>query len=280
MRAMTAVMPRASAVTSAATRKAFWTRARLPPPPVVTRPLVKSTTRVASSSDGSSSTDATGPWNTAPLAMTDDLYAYLLRNTRECGVLRALREETSALRGARMQVAPEQGSLLGMMVELTDARRVVEIGTYTGYSSIAMALAMREGGKLYACDRSEESMEVARRYWKEAGVEGKIEERVGDARVTVLDLLHEFGENSFDLGFIDADKRAYKEYYEGLLKLVRPGGLIIVDNVLWYGKVADPEVQDKQTDAIREFNEFVTNDERVTYTMVPVGDGLSFCRKR
>ena len=174
MRAMTTVMPRASAVTSAATRKAFWTPARLPPPPVVTQPLFKTTTRVASSSGGSSSTDATGPWNTAPLAMTDDLYAYLLRNTRECGVLRALREETSALRGARMQVAPEQGALLGMMVELTDARRVVEIGTYTGYSSIAMTLAMREGGKLYACDRSEESMEVARRYWKEAGVEGKI----------------------------------------------------------------------------------------------------------
>jgi predicted O-methyltransferase YrrM len=179
-----------------------------------------------------------------------------------------------------MQVSPEQGALLGMMVELMDAKKVVEIGTYTGYSSISMALAMREGGVLYACDKSEESMEVARRYWKLAGVEKKIVEKIGDAKVSVLELLKEHGENSFDFGFIDADKRAYREYYETLLKLVRPGGLIIVDNVLWYGKVADPEVQDKQTVAIRDFNDFITSDERVTYTMVPVGDGLSFCRKR
>lgn len=222
----------------------------------------------------------TGPWNTAPLVMSDQLYSYLLTHTREDGVLRTLREETATLRGARMQVAPEQGALLALAVELLDARRVVEIGTYTGYSSIAMALAMREGGRVYACDRDEEALATARRYWALAGVEGRVTEKFGDAKESVRELLEEFGENSFDMGFIDADKRAYREYYEQLLRLVRPGGLIIVDNVLWYGKVADESVVDKQTAAIREFNDFVAKDERVSYTMVPVGDGLSFCRKR
>ena len=169
---------------------------------------------------------------------------------------------------------------MALAVELLDARRVVELGTYTGYSSIAMARARREGGRLYACDRSEEALAVARRYWTSAGVDERIVEKFGDAKESARGLLEEFGENSFDLGFIDADKRAYREYYETLLRLVRPGGLIIVDNVLWYGKVADETVMDKQTEAIREFNEFVTNDARVTYSMVPVGDGLSFCRKR
>ena len=214
------------------------------------------------------------------MVMSDQLYSYLLTHTREDGVLRTLREETATLRGARMQVAPEQGALLALAVELLDARRVVEIGTYTGYSSIAMALAMREGGRVYACDRDEEALATARRYWALAGVEGRVTEKFGDAKESVRELLEEFGENSFDMGFIDADKRAYREYYEQLLRLVRPGGLIIVDNVLWYGKVADESVVDKQTAAIREFNDFVAKDERVSYTMVPVGDGLSFCRKR
>ena len=212
----------------------------------------------------------------------DDLDA----NVYECyavepsAVLRALREETSALRGARMQVAPEQGALLALAVEMIGARRVVEIGTYTGYSSIAMALAMRGEGALYACDKSEEALATARRYWARAGVEGIVKEKFGDAKESVRELLDAHGAGSFDLGFIDADKRAYREYYEALLELVRPGGLIIVDNVLWYGKVADAEVNDKQTEAIRAFNEFVAGDERVSYSMIPVGDGLSFCRKR
>lgn len=224
--------------------------------------------------------DGTGPWNTPPLALDDGLYAYLLKHTRESEVLRALREETSPLRGSQMQVAPEQGALLALMVELVDARRVIEIGTYTGYSSIAMASAMREGGVLYACDKNEESFAVARRYWAKAGVSDRVVEKNGDAKVSVVELLEEHGENSFDVGFIDADKRAYREYYEALLKLVRPGGLIIIDNVLWYGKVADETLEDKQTLAIREFNAFVASDERVSYGMVPIGDGLSICRKR
>jgi len=221
-----------------------------------------------------------GPWNTKPLMMTEELYAYVLGKTRESEALRALREETSALRGARMQVAPEQGALLGLLVELVDARRVVEIGTYTGYSSICMASAMRAGGVVYACDKSEESFAVARRYWDEAGVRDRVIEKNGDAKASVVELIEEHGENSFDFGFIDADKRAYMEYYEALLKLVRPGGLIVVDNVLWYGKVADQAIDDKQTVAIREFNAFVASDARVSYSMVPIGDGLSVCRKR
>ena len=235
---------------------------------------------LARASSSSASSSSTGPWNTAPLVMSDDLYAYVLRHTREPAVLRALREETSALRGARMQVAPEQGALLALAVEMIGARRVVEIGTYTGYSSIAMALAMRGEGALYACDKSEEALATARRYWARAGVEGIVKEKFGDAKESVRELLDAHGAGSFDLGFIDADKRAYREYYEALLELVRPGGLIIVDNVLWYGKVADAEVNDKQTEAIRAFNEFVAGDERVSYSMIPVGDGLSFCRKR
>jgi predicted O-methyltransferase YrrM len=265
---------------STAPARARAVASRASSPRVARRASSRPRARVAAARATAVDADATGPWNTAPLALTDEIYAYLLRNTREDAVLRALREETSELRGARMQVAPEQGALLALAVELLDARRVVEIGTYTGYSSIAMALAMREGGRLYACDRSEEALEVARRYWTSAGVDERIVEKFGDAKESARGLLEEFGENSFDLGFIDADKRAYREYYETLLRLVRPGGLIIVDNVLWYGKVADDTVMDKQTEAIREFNEFVTNDARVTYSMVPVGDGLSFCRKR
>jgi len=237
----------------------------------------------AAGGDGGASAgarDGTGPWNTPPLALDDGLYSYLLKHTRESEVLRTLREETSALRGSQMQVAPEQGALLALMVELVDARRVIEIGTYTGYSSIAMASAMREGGVLYACDKNEESFAVARRYWAKAGVSDRVVEKNGDAKVSVVELLEEHGENSFDVGFIDADKRAYREYYEALLKLVRPGGLIIIDNVLWYGKVADETLEDKQTLAIREFNAFVASDERVSYGMVPIGDGLSVCRKR
>ncbi|CEF97659.1 O-methyltransferase, family 3 [Ostreococcus tauri] len=236
--------------------------------------------RRAVGASSSSERASTGPWNTAPLALHEGLYTYLLRRTREAEVLRALREETSALRGARMQVAPEQGALLALCVELMDARRVIEIGTYTGYSSIAMALAMRPGGTLYACDRDEDALRVARRYWSRAGVDDVVKEKYGDAKESVRELLETYGENSFDMGFIDADKRAYREYYESLLRLVRPGGLIVVDNVLWYGKVADATVTDKQTEAIRAFNDFVATDERVTYTLLPVGDGLSLCRKR
>ena len=155
-----------------------------------------------------------------------------------------------------------------------------QVGTFTGYSSIAMALALPDDGKLVACDVSEPSFQVARKYWAEAGVGHKIEERLGDAKATLDDLIASGGAGAYDVGFVDADKRGYWEYYEKLLTLVRPGGLIATDNVLWYGRVADPEQQDKQTVAIREFNARVAADERVTHSTIPIGDGLTLCRVR
>lgn len=220
------------------------------------------------------------PWNKGPIDLDARLYAYLLEHTREPEVLRRLRVETSTMRGSQMQVPPEQGALMGLLVELMGATRVVEVGTFTGYSSIAMALALPENGKLIACDVSESSFEVARRYWDEAGVAHKVEERLGDAKATLDDLIASGMENAFDVGFVDADKRGYWEYYEKLLTLVRPGGLIAIDNVLWYGRVADPEQGDKQTAAIREFNAKVANDARCTVSTIPVGDGLTLCRVR
>mmetsp|Transcript_5400 Transcript_5400/g.13722 ORF Transcript_5400/g.13722 Transcript_5400/m.13722 type:complete len:163 (-) Transcript_5400:2-490(-) len=160
------------------------------------------------------------------------------------------------------------------------ARNIVEVGTYTGYSSIAMALALPPGGRLVACDVSEESFAVARKYWAEAGVADKIDERLGDAKATLDDLIAAGGAGQYDLGFVDADKRGYWEYYEKLLTLVRPGGLIAIDNVLWYGRVADPAETDKTTAAIREFNARVAADPRVTHCTVAIGDGLTLCRVR
>ena len=232
----------------------------------------------SASTDGGGTAD--DPWNKGPIDLDARLYSYLLGTTREPEVLRQLRVETSTLRGSQMQVPPEQGQLMALLIELMGAKRVIEVGTYTGYSSIAMALALPADGVLVACDTSEPSFEVARRYWKLAGVESKIEERLGDGKATLDALLARDGPGHYDVGFVDADKRGYWEYYEKLLKLVRPGGLIAVDNVLWYGKVADPDVADKQTEAIREFNARVAEDERVTQQIVPVGDGLTLCRVR
>ena len=235
--------------------------------------------RSSSASATDRASDASDPWNKPPLALTDTIYSYLLSVTREPDVLRRLRVETASMRGSQMQVPPEQGQLLGLLVELLGARRVLEVGTYTGYSSIAMALALPDTGTLVACDVSEETMAVAKRWWREAGVEHKIEPRLGDARVTLDALIASGAANTFDVAFIDADKRAYGDYYEQLLTLVRPGGLIAVDNVLWYGRIARGDT-DKATAALREFNAFVAADARVSYTMVPIGDGLSLCRKR
>ena len=249
-------------------------------------PLAPSTRRrsvatTAAASDGGGTAD--DPWNKGPIDLDNRLYAYLLEHTREPEILRKLRVETATLRGSQMQVPPEQGALLRLIVELTGARRIIEVGTYTGYSSIAMALALPPApdGLLVACDSSAPSLEVARRYWAEAGVSDVVDERLGDAKATLDDLIAESGgERTYDIGFVDADKRGYWEYYEKLLRLVRPGGLIAIDNVLWYGKVADPDVQDKQTAAIREFNAKVAADERVTHCTVPIGDGLTLCRVR
>ncbi len=179
-----------------------------------------------------------------------------------------------------MQIAPEQGQLMAWLVELIGARRTLEIGTFTGYSSLAVALALPEDGTLVACDRSEEWTTVARRYWEEAGVTQKIDLRLGPAIDTLDGLLREDGEESFDFAFIDADKISYEAYYERALRLLRTGGVVAVDNTLWSGRVADPGVRDESTEAIRAFNEKLHADTRVTLSLVPIGDGLTLARKR
>ncbi|MDC1215315.1 class I SAM-dependent methyltransferase [bacterium] len=244
-------------------------------------------TTAASPPDGGGTAD--DPWNKGPIDLDANLYGYLLKHTREPDVLRELRVETATLRGSQMQVPPEQGAFMRLLVELSCAKRIIEVGTYTGYSSIAMALALpsaENGGKLVACDSSEPSFEVARRYWKKAGVDGIVMEKLGDGKQSLQELIAEQkeshnGEPSYDLGFIDADKRGYWSYYDTMVtSLIKPGGIVAIDNVLWYGKVADTEITDKQTVAIREFNQKVFEDERVTHCTIPIGDGLTVVRVR
>jgi predicted O-methyltransferase YrrM len=194
--------------------------------------------------------------------------------TRETPVQQRLRRETATLPRAGMQIAPDQGAFLALLVRAIAARRILEIGTFTGYSALAMALALAEDGELVACDLSEEWTSIARRYWEEAGVARKIHLRLGRATETVAALLRERGEGSFDLAFIDADKVNYDAYYEACLRLVRCGGLITVDNCLWDGKVADPAVTDPETNAIRALNLKATSDPRVDACLLTVGDGM------
>jgi caffeoyl-CoA O-methyltransferase len=179
-----------------------------------------------------------------------------------------------------MQIAPEQGQLMAFLVTLTGARRALEVGVFTGYSSLAVALAMPPEGRLVACDVSESWTAVARRYWEEAGVAEKISLRLGPATDTLEALLKDGQAGSFDFAFIDADKENYGRYYDLALELVRPGGLIAIDNVLWGGAVADPAEQDADTQAIRALNARLHHDARIDLTMLPIGDGLTLARKR
>ncbi len=213
--------------------------------------------------------------------MTDELHQYLLDvSLREPELLRRLREETTRMAQASMQIAPEQGQFMALLVNLIGARRCLEVGVFTGYSSLAVALALPAGGQLVACDMSEEWTQVARRYWGEAGVEDKVDLRLGPA-VATLDGLLEAGEGGrFDFAFIDADKREYADYYERLLQLLRPGGLIAIDNVLWGGSVVDASDQSEDTRAIREFNAELLADQRVDLSLVPMADGITLARKR
>jgi caffeoyl-CoA O-methyltransferase len=215
------------------------------------------------------------------IAITDPLYDYLVRVTvREPELLVRLRRETREMRGSGMQIAPEQGQLMTLLVELIGARRALEIGTYTGYSSLCVAAALPEDGQLIACDVSEEFTAVARRYWQEAKLAHKIELRLAPALQTLDALLADGAAESFDFAFIDADKEAYDAYYERCLRLLRRGGLIAVDNALWGGSVADPARDDEDTRAIRALNQKVAGDARVTMSLVPIGDGLLLARKR
>jgi caffeoyl-CoA O-methyltransferase len=214
------------------------------------------------------------------LELDDRLYEYLVQyGTRESELLKDLRTETAKMPGAGMQIGPEQGAFMGLLVELIGARRALEIGTFTGYSSLCIAGALPADGKLICCDVSEEYTKVARNYWRRAGLESKIELRIGPALAT-LDALIDADVEPFDFAFIDADKTNYGNYYDRAMKLVRPGGLIAIDNVLWGGDVAKPEENDEDTQAIRAVNERVRNDERVTLALAPIGDGLTLARKR
>jgi len=215
------------------------------------------------------------------ISMDDRIYDYLLSvSVREPPVLSRLREETQRHPMARMQLAPEQGQFLALLVQLIGARSTLEVGVFTGYSSLSVALALPPEGSILACDVSEEWTSVARRYWREAGVEEKIDLRIAPALETLDCLLAEGRGESFDFAFIDADKESYGAYYERCLALSRPGGLLAVDNTLWNGKVADSDDRSTATVALREFNAMVHADERVAISLVPIGDGLTLAMKR
>lgn len=198
---------------------------------------------------------------------------------QEPPLLAKLREETAAHPMAQMQIAPEQGQLLQLLLQLMGARRVIEVGVFTGYSSLAMAQVLPADGHLLACDVSEEWTAIARRYWEEAGVSDRVRLVLAPAAETLAAELAADAE-PYDFAFIDADKAGYRDYYEACLRLLRPGGVIAVDNVLWSGAVADPQDQGGSTRALRAFNERVAADERVQHCLVPIGDGLTLCRKR
>jgi predicted O-methyltransferase YrrM len=214
------------------------------------------------------------------LGLSSELYDYLYAATDEPAVLDELRAETAGMPGAGMQISPEQGRFMAWLCELIGARRCLEIGVYTGYSSLVVARTLPADGRLIACDVSEEYTRVARRYWERAGVAGKVELRLGPALATLEGLLVSGSAGRFDFAFIDADKPAYRAYYERCLELLRPGGVIVVDNALWGGKVAEVAEEDADTAAIRELNAFAARDPRVSASLVPIGDGLLLARKK
>ena len=215
------------------------------------------------------------------LNLDDRLYAYLQRvSLREHAVLAALRAETARLPMAVMQISPEQGQFMGFLVQLIGARRCLEVGTFTGYSALACALALPEEGQLVALDISEEWTAIGRRHWAAAGVATRISLRIGPAADSLRALRATGGDGSFDFMFIDADKPGYADYVEQGWHLVRAGGLILIDNVLWSGRVADPDATDADTQAIQRLNDQLHKDSRFDLALLPVGDGLTLLRKR
>jgi len=215
------------------------------------------------------------------LFLYDSLYDYLkAASLREPEILKRLREETSRDPMAEMQISPEQGQFMSLLVGLIGAARALEVGVYTGYSSLCVAMVLPAHGRFIACDISREWTDVARRYWREAGADGKIDLRLAPAIETLDGLLAGGEAGKFDFIFIDADKGNYDGYYERALSLLRPGGLMAIDNVFWGGKVADAGAQDRDTRAIRALNEKIRDDARVDLSMIPVGDGLTLVRKR
>lgn len=213
--------------------------------------------------------------------LTEDLYNYMLSHSlRESEVARRLRRETSKHERASMQISPDQAQFMAFLVKLINARRTLEIGVFTGYSALVVALALPADGEIVACDVSEEWTSTARRYWREAGVNHKITLRLAPALETLTDLIDSGQEETFDFAFIDADKENYEPYYEYCLRLVRRGGLIAVDNVFWDGNVIDDSIRDEETQAIRRLNQALHQDSRVDISLIPLGDGLSLLRKK
>jgi predicted O-methyltransferase YrrM len=215
------------------------------------------------------------------IKVTDQLYEYILSNSlREPEILTELRAETQNHHASNMQIAPEQGQFMALLVQLINAKKTLEIGVFTGYSSLSVALALPPEGKLIACDISEEFTNIARPYWEKAGVANKIDLKIAPALETLEQLLADGQAETFDFAFIDADKINYSEYYERSLKLIRPGGLIAIDNVLWDGKVGDANNNDPSTISIRDFNSKLHQDQRIILSLVPIADGLTLALKR
>lgn len=213
--------------------------------------------------------------------LTDALHDYLLAHgVRESAVMRRLRHETANHEWAGMQISSEQGALMALLVEMIGAKRALEVGVFTGYSALVVADAMGTNGKLTALDINADYTETARRFWTEAGVAERIELRLGDARESLAALRAEGLDGAYDFAFIDADKSGYDIYYEHCLALVRPGGLILVDNTFYMGRIAEPDRWQESGAVVDALNKKIKDDERVTMAMLPIGDGLTICRKR
>lgn len=213
--------------------------------------------------------------------LTPAVYAYLKSHSlRENDILKQLREETNSAFEVRMQISPEQGQFMRLLVEMLNAKKTLDIGTFTGYSALSVALSLPDDGKVIACDTNVEWTNMAARFWEMAKVAHKVDLRLGPAIQTLDQLIADGQEGTFDFAFIDADKQNYISYYEKSLSLLRVGGLIAIDNVLWGGQVADSSFNDSDTLIIRELNSKIVVDERVTISMLPVGDGLTLARKR
>lgn len=215
------------------------------------------------------------------LNLTPSLYAYYQKiSLREAEVLLKLREQTHKMSMGHMQISPEQGQFMAFLVELIGAKKTLDVGVFTGYSALSVAMALPDDGKVIGCDKNVEWTKIAKRFWEMAGVAHKIDLRLGSALETLQILIDQGEAGTFDFVFIDADKANYLNYYEKSLILVRKGGLIAIDNVLWGGNVADPDIQDPNTEMIRKVNETLLADQRITLSMLPIGDGLTLARKK
>lgn len=218
--------------------------------------------------------------STRSIGLTDALHAYVVGEAvRETALQQRLRAETRARFDAEMQIAPEQGQLFRFLVRALGVRKALEVGTFTGYSALALAMELPEDGTLDCCDVSEEFTGVAREFWEEAGVAGKIRLHIGDGAATLGRLLEEGAAGTYDFAFVDADKQGYPTYFEQCLALLRPGGVVGFDNTLWGGKVADPDAADPETEAIRALNRLAFSHPGVTACLLPVGDGLTLAWK-